>query len=114
MDYLAAAPRYGACQPTSSLISTRTLTDRFARIASARCGLVVSRRIPHAVKGGRLSVLFAAPRGGSSPALKNKNAGGALQKNPKEQAHQPDEFDENLTKAEASEKIEEMKALLRR
>jgi len=31
-----------------------------------------------------------------------------------EQAHQPDEFDENLTKAEASEKIEEMKALLRR
>jgi hypothetical protein len=29
-----------------------------------------------------------------------------------EQAHLPDEFDENLTKAEASEKIEEMKTLL--
>jgi hypothetical protein len=28
------------------------------------------------------------------------------------QAHLPDEFDENLTKAEASEKIEEMKTLL--
>jgi hypothetical protein len=29
-----------------------------------------------------------------------------------EQAHLPDDFDDSLTKAEASEKIEEMKALL--
>jgi len=29
-----------------------------------------------------------------------------------EQANLPDEFDENLTKAEASEKIEEIRALL--
>ena len=29
-----------------------------------------------------------------------------------EQAHLPDDFNESLTKAEASEKIEEMKALL--
>ena len=29
-----------------------------------------------------------------------------------EQANLPDDFDKNLTKAEASEKIEEMKALL--
>ena len=30
----------------------------------------------------------------------------------REQVHLPDEFDENFTKAEASEKIEEIKALL--
>jgi hypothetical protein len=29
-----------------------------------------------------------------------------------EQADRPDDFDDNLTKAEASEKIEELKALL--
>jgi len=31
-----------------------------------------------------------------------------------EQSHQPDAFDENLTKAEASEKIEELKSLLKK